>query len=709
MTVDPTYAVRPGARDPLGPHFDGFGTNFAVFSSLAYAVDLCLFDADDAEVRIEMPEVDGYVWHVYLPGVGPGTRYGYRVHGPWDPDRGYWCNPNKLLADPYARMYEGAVADDPALLAYDPDLPHRPDQRDSAPSTMRSVVVSGAFDWQGDALPRTPYTETVLYEGHVKGLTVSHGDVQPSARGTYLGVADPVMIEYYQRLGVTAVELLPIHQSVTEPFLRRLGLTNYWGYNTFGFFAPNRGYGSSPTAEGVVGEFKAMVRELHRARIEVILDVVYNHTAEGGSDGPTYSLRGFDNPAYYRLDPDDPRRYVDTTGVGNSLNMNHPMSLRLVMDSLRYWVTEMHVDGFRFDLAATLAREGAGVDRLSAFFDLIAQDPVINRVKLIAEPWDLGPGGYQVGNFPPGWVEWNGMFRDTVRDFWRGRPGTVPSLASRLAGSSDLYADDGRRPSASVNFVTAHDGFTLRDLVSYERKRNEANLEDNRDGTNDNRSSGYGAEGETDDPEILQTRARQQRNFLATLILAQGVPMLLAGDERHRTQHGNNNAYAQDNEISWIDWSASPDRDDLEAFTARCTRLRREHPVFRRRRFLRGLPAGDDPAALPDVVWLRPDGREMTQTDWGTAFARSLVMFLNGDALLWLDRLGRPIRDDSFLALVNAWDQALEVTIPDSRLGARWVGVLDTTHPRGVSSRTAMPGERLLLAGRSTLVLRREA
>ncbi len=703
------FAIRPGDRDPLGATFDGFGTNFAVFSEPAHAVDLCLFDGEGVETRVPMPEVDGYVWHVYLPGVGPGTRYGYRVHGPWDPSRGLWCNPNKLLADPYARMFDGDVVHHPALLAHDVDRPEHPSALDSAAYTKRSLVVSGAFDWEGDHPPATPLAESVLYEGHVKGLTVAHPDVHPIMRGTYLGVADPAMIAHYKRIGVTAVELMPVHQSVSEPLLDDLGLTNYWGYNTFGFFAPHRGYGASATPEAVVGEFKAMVRELHRADIEVILDVVYNHTAEGASDGPTYGLRGFDNPAYYRLDPENPREYVDTTGVGNSLNMNHPMSLRLVMDSLRYWVGEMHVDGFRFDLASTLGREGGGVDKSSAFFDLIAQDPLLSTVKLIAEPWDLGPDGYQVGNFPPQWVEWNGMYRDTVRDFWRGRPGTVPSLASRLAGSSDLYADDGRHPSASVNFVTAHDGFTLADLVSYERKHNEANLEGNRDGTDDNRSANYGVEGPTSDPWILETRARQRRNFLATLLLAQGVPMMLAGDERGRTQQGNNNAYSQDNPIAWLDWSPSEQVSDLERFTARCTGLRAAHPVLRRKRFLQGRVDGQEPPALPDVLWLRPDGAEMGPADWSAGYSRSLVMFLNGEALPWLDRLGEPVQDSSFLLMLNAWDQAIDVTLPGPELGREWVVVLDTTHPRGESGRALAATDRLRLEGRAVLVLERTA
>jgi glycogen operon protein len=699
--------VTPGERYPLGATCDGFGTNFAVFSEVAGAVELCLFAQDGTETRVPMPEVDGFVWHVYLPGVVQGTRYGYRVHGPWAPQRGLWCNPDKLLADPYAHAFAGQVVDHPALIAHDVNDRLRPSPTDSAPYTKRSVVVATGFEWGTDRPPRVPYNETVVYEAHVRGLTLNHPSVGARARGTYLGLAHPTVIEHLLRLGVTAVELLPVHQSVTEWPVARRGLTNFWGYNTFGYFAPHRAYAASPTADGAVAEFKVMVRELHAAGIEVILDVVFNHTAEGGTDGPTYSLRGLDNPAYYRLDPADRSRYIDTTGVGNSLNMSHPMALRLVMDSLRYWVTEMHVDGFRFDLASTLARELAAVDKLSSFFDIVAQDPVISQVKLIAEPWDLGEGGYQVGNFPPLWTEWNGIYRDTVRDYWRGRPGTVPGLASRFAGSSDLYGDDGRRPVASINFVTAHDGFTLRDLVSYERKHNEANGEGNRDGTDDNRSANNGVEGPTDDPAILEVRARQQRNFLATLFLSQGVPMLLGGDERNRTQLGNNNAYCQDNPVSWVDWAEDPAATDLEAFAARVSRLRRDHPVFRRKRFLRGVPVAD--GDLPDVVWLRADGREMTGADWGTEFARSLVVFLNGEALTTLDRWARPVRDDSFLVLFNAWDQDVLVTLPPARFGTRWAAVLDTTHPRGASAAAHSADETLTLRGRALLVLTRVA
>jgi len=701
--------VSPGERDPLGATCDGFGTNFAVFSEVAHAVDLCLFPSDGPERRVRMPEADGFVWHCYLPGVAQGTRYGYRVHGPWSPARGLWCNPQKLLADPYALAFSGEVADHAELLAFDPADPRKPNPHDSAPYTKRSVVVSTGFEWGADRPPRTPLSETVIYEAHVKGTTALNPHLGVRARGTFLGMAHPAVIEHLHRMGVTAVELLPVHQSVTEWPVARRGLTNYWGYNTFGYFAPHRSYAASLTPDGAVAEFKVMVRELHLAGIEVILDVVFNHTAEAGPDGPTYSLRGLDNPAYYRLDPQDPSLYVDTTGVGNSLNMRHPMALRLVMDSLRYWVTQMHVDGFRFDLASTLARELAEVDRLSSFFDLVAQDPVIRRVKLIAEPWDIGEGGYQVGNFPPLWTEWNGIYRDTVRDFWRGQPGTVPGFASRFAGSSDLYGDDGRRPVASINFVTAHDGFTLRDLVSYEAKHNEANGEGNRDGTDDNRSANYGVEGPTEDPVILETRARQQRNLLATLFLSQGVPMLLAGDERDRTQRGNNNAYCQDNELSWVDWSPTERTRDLEEFTERVSRTRRDHPVFRRKRFLRGTTAVGEADGLPDVAWLQPDGQEMSDADWATPFVRSLVVFLNGNAIGQIDKWGRPVQDDSFLVLVNAWEDALAVTLPDARFGARWAGVLDTTHRHGASVAAYEAGEDLALEGRSMLVLMRTA
>ncbi len=551
--------VWPGAPYPLGATWDGTGTNFALFSEVADQVELCLLNGDDdaglTETRIPLTEVDAFVWHCYLPDVGPGQRYGYRVHGPYDPARGHRCNPAKLLLDPYGKSLNGELRWHESLFSYKFTDPSAANTADSAPYMPQNVVINPFFDWGDDRAPRIPYHETVIYEAHVRGLTLRHPDVPAELRGTYAGLAHPAVIEHLARLGVTAVELMPVHQFVPEHTLVTRGLSNYWGYNTIGFLAPHKAYSSSIQRGGQVGEFKAMVRDLHAAGIEVILDVVYNHTAESDHRGPTLSFRGIDNAAYYRLRDDDPRYYLDYTGCGNSLNVRHPHALQLILDSLRYWILDMHVDGFRFDLASALARELHDVERLSAFFDLVQQDPVVSQVKLIAEPWDVGEGGYQVGNFPPLWTEWNGKYRDTVRDFWRGNPETLPEFASRLTGSSDLYETSGRRPVASINFVTCHDGFTLTDLVSYNRKHNEANGENNADGSDDNRSWNCGAEGPTTDPAITALRARQRRNFLATLLLSQGVPMLLAGDEIGRTQHGNNNAYCQDNETSWVDWS----------------------------------------------------------------------------------------------------------------------------------------------------------
>ena len=580
--------VWPGRAYPLGATCDREGTNFSLFSEVAEGVDLCLFDDDGREERVPLLETDAYCWHGYLPGVGQGQRYAYRVDGPWQPEEGLRCNPNKLLLDPYALAVEGRVDWDEACFQYRFGDPLSRNDLDSASHLPRCVVVDGAFDWADDSPPDTPMHRTVIYEAHVKGLTMLHPDVPEGLRGTYAGVAHPAVISHLQSLGVTAVELLPVHQFVHDAFLVEKGLSNYWGYNSIGFFAPHNGYASAHAPGEQVREFKEMVRALHAAGLEVILDVVYNHTAEGNHLGPVLSFKGIDNPAYYRLVDDDRRFYYDTTGTGNSLNARHPHSLQLIMDSLRYWITEMHVDGFRFDLAATLARELHEVDRLSTFFDLIQQDPVVNQVKLIAEPWDLGEGGYQVGNFPPLWSEWNGKFRDTVRDFWRGGRGVVGELAQRFTGSSDLYRADTRRPSASVNFITAHDGFTLNDLVSYDHKRNRENQEGNRDGESHNRSWNCGVEGPTEDPAVLECRERQRRNLLATLLLSQGVPMLLAGDELGRTQRGNNNAYCQDNEISWLDW-AGADRELLE-FSRRLVRFRQRHPVLRRRRWFQGRP-----------------------------------------------------------------------------------------------------------------------
>ena len=604
----------PGAPYPLGATWDGWGTNFALFSEVADGVELCLFtgvgtEADTAqtETRIQLTEADGFVWHAYLPGVGPGQRYGYRVHGPYNPGAGLRCDPSKLLLDPYGKAVQGRLHWDESLFSYRHADPYVRNVTDSAPSMPKNVVINPFFDWANDRPPRTPYHETLIYEAHVRGLTLQHPEVPPGQRGTYAGLAHPAITEHLHRLGVTAVELMPVHQFVPEEALTARGLTNYWGYNTIGFLAPHNRYSSSGHLGEQVGEFKTMVKTLHDAGIEVILNVVYNHTAEGNHMGPTLCFRGIDNASYYRLNEQDKSRYVDYTGCGNSLNVRHPHSLQLIMDSLRYWVLEMHVDGFRFDLASALARELHDVDRLSTFFDLVQQDPIVSQVKLIAEPWDVGEGGYQVGNFPPLWTEWNGKYRDTVRDLWRCQPGTLPEFASRLSGSSDLYETSGRRPVASINFVTCHDGFTLNDLVSYNYKHNEGNGEGNRDGTDDNRSWNCGAEGPTDDPEINELRARQKRNFLTALFCSQGVPMMLGGDEMGRTQHGNNNAYCQDNEISWVDWTLLDRERDLVDFTRALSALRRDHPVFRRRRFFRGHQPGAGSSDGPgDIIWLTP-------------------------------------------------------------------------------------------------------
>jgi len=640
--------VWPGAPYPLGATFDGAGTNFSLFSEVAERVDLCLFEDDGTEQRIELLERAAFCWHAYAPTVGPGQRYGYRVHGPWDPAAGHRCDPNKLLLDPYAKAIEGRLAPGPESLSYGAGDEDALVPVDNGATSPASVVTNPYFDWSSERRPDRPLHEWVIYELHVKGFTARHPAIPEELRGTYAGLAHPAAVDHLRDLGVNTVELLPIHQFVHDAHLGEKGLTNYWGYNTIGFFAPHNEYSSRGDRGDQVTEFKAMVRALHEADIEVVLDVVYNHTAEGNHLGPTLSFRGIDNAAYYRLVPDDRRRYFDTTGTGNSLNMAHPQTLQLIMDSLRYWVTEMHVDGFRFDLASTLARQFHEVDRLSAFFDLIHQDPVISQVKLIAEPWDVGEGGYQVGNFPPKWSEWNGEYRDAVRDFWRGEPGTVGELASRLTGSSDLYQSDARHPVASINFVTAHDGFTLRDLVSYNEKHNEANGEGGADGENHNRSWNCGAEGDTDDPAVLACRAAQQRNLLATLLLSQGVPMVLAGDEQGRTQGGNNNAYCQDNEVSWHDWEAA-DRD-LLAFTRRLVQLRRDHPTFRRRRFFQGRPI----RGTVDVGWCKPDGTEMDDHNWADDHARSLGLFLNGEGINDVDSRGQVLVDDSFLVLLNA-------------------------------------------------------
>ncbi|HEX3291086.1 MAG TPA: glycogen debranching protein GlgX [Gaiella sp.] len=698
--------VWPGAPFPLGPGWDGSGTNFSLYSENAERVVLCLFDDADVEERVEVRQQTAHNWHVYIPGVGPGQRYGYRVHGPWQPDRGHRFNPAKLLIDPYAKSIQGPIGFGKArVLAYVPGQEDVRDDADSAPAIPRSVVIDDAFDWEGDVRLDRPWPETVIYELHVKGFTKLMPGVREDLRGTYAGLASDAAIGYLRDLGVTAVELLPVHHVADEDFLVARGLSNYWGYSTIGFLAPHSGYAATGTRGEQVREFKGMVKALHRAGIEVILDVVYNHTAEGSHLGPTLSFKGVDNAAYYRLMPDDPRHYMDFTGTGNSLNPVNPSVLRLIMDSLRYFVTECHVDGFRFDLASALARELYDVDRLSAFFDVIHQDPVLSQVKLIAEPWDVGPGGYQVGNFPILWSEWNGMYRDTMRDFWRGHT-AVGEFAQRFTGSSDLYQSDGRHPSASINFVTCHDGFTLRDLVTYERKHNEANLEENRDGSDDNRSWNCGVEGETDDPGINELRDRQTRNMLATLLLSQGTPMLLAGDEVRRTQRGNNNAYCQDNELSWLDWDVDDRGQGLLEFTKRLLRLRAGHPVFRRSAFLTGeerLGSG-----APDVWWFRPDGRRMTQADWTRGDAFTLGAFLNGAEIPTLAPDGEAIADDSFIVLFNAWRDPVTFVLPPTRFGRRWAHELCTAEPELPPNGTTLPARaEVPLPGRALRILRR--
>ena len=699
--------VWPGDAYPLGATYDGNGTNFALYSEVAESVTLCLFDDDGNEERIRLTEVDGYVWHCYLPQVQPGQKYGFRVDGPNDPANGNRCNPNKLLLDPYAKAVAGEIDWDQALFGYNFGDEHSRNDEDSAPHMMMGVVINPFFDWDGDRKPKIPYHQSVIYEAHVKGLTQMHPDVPEDQRGTYAGVAHPSVIAHLQKLGITAIELMPVHQFVNDSTLQEKGLCNYWGYNTIGFFAPHNAYSATGDRGQQVQEFKAMVRALHLAGIEVILDVVYNHTAEGNHMGPTLSFRGIDNASYYRLVEDDKQYYMDYTGTGNSLNVGNPHALQLLMDSLRYWVTEMHVDGFRFDLASTLAREFYDVDRLSAFFELVQQDPVVSQVKLIAEPWDVGPGGYQVGNFPPQWTEWNGKYRDTVRDFWRGEPSTLGEFASRITGSADLYESSARRPVASINFVTAHDGFTLHDLVSYNEKHNEANGEDNNDGESHNRSWNCGVEGPTDDPAVLSLRARQQRNFLATLLLSQGVPMIAHGDELGRTQQGNNNTYAQDSELSWINWE-SMDAPLME-FTAAVNTLRAEHPTFRRRRFFDGRPVRrGEGEALPDIVWLTEDGSTMSPDDWDTPVARSLGVFLNGQGISGKDARGQRITDLNFLLYFNADDEDVKVTLPAKEYAPMWDLVIDTAGEYADSEPVSADGQ-ITVAAKSMVVLRAHA
>jgi isoamylase len=703
----PSLRVWPGNPYPLGATWDGVGVNFAIFSEHATRVELCLFDSPDAEVEsltIPLPEQTDMVWHGYLPDVQPGQLYGYRVHGPFAPHAGYRFNPNKLVLDPYARALGRPVRWHESLFGFTFGTDDTTfDTRDSAPYAPLAAVVDNAFTWGDDRPPRTPWHETLIYELHVKGFTKLNSQIPEPLRGTYRGLASEPAIRYLTSLGVTAVELMPVHQHADEWHLIQRGLGNYWGYNTLSYFAPDLAYASAGNPLDAVREFKMMVRALHAAGLEVILDVVYNHTAEGNHLGPTLSLRGIDNTSYYRLQPDQPRYYQDFTGCGNTLNMRSPRVLQLIMDSLRYWVLEMHVDGFRFDLASALARELHAVDKLGAFFDIIHQDPVLSQVKLIAEPWDLGEGGYQVGNFPTKWTEWNAKYRDTVRRFWRGDPGVVSELATRLAGSSDLYEQSGRRPYASINFVTAHDGFTLADLVSYNEKHNEANGEDNRDGENHNLSWNCGVEGPTTDPHILELRARQCRNLMATLMMSIGVPMINGGDEVLRTQHGNNNAYCQDNETSWTHWDLTPQQREFLEFTRRLIRIWKENPVLRRRKFLQGRRIRGIDAA--DIFWLDPDGREMTDEMWNSPNVRALGMQLNGDAIDEADERGERIIGDTLLVLFNSGDHGQPFTLPPANESQRWEVLIDTTDP-WTPPRRLHGGARYELHSRSMAVLK---
>ena len=700
--------IWPGKPYPLGATFDGSGTNFSLFSELAERVELCLFDDHNHETRVDLPESTALCWHGYLPNVRPGQRYGFRVHGPWAPENGQWCNPSKVLLDPYAKAVDGLWEWSDAIYPYhfsDPETSKN--DLDDAAFVATSVVINPFFDWGNDRQPNTPWHRTVVYETHVKGFSRTHPNIPEELRGTYAGLAHPVSIEYLQNLRITAVELLPVHQFVQDSALVDRGLRNYWGYNSIGYLAPHNEYAAGQRGEQVP-EFKNLVKTLHAAGIEVILDVVYNHTAEGNHLGPMLSFKGIDNPAYYRVMPDNRRYYMDYTGTGNTLNMRHPHVLQLIMDSLRYWVLEMHVDGFRFDLAATLARELHDVDRLSSFFDLIQQDPVVSQVKLIAEPWDIGEGGYQVGNFPPLWSEWNGMYRDTVRDLWRGTDQTLAEFGFRFTGSSDLYQGTARRPNASINFITAHDGFTLSDLVSYNDKHNEANGEDNRDGENYNRSWNCGEEGPSDNPEVLDLRRRQKRNFLTTLFISQGVPMLLGGDEIGRTQLGNNNAYCQDNELAWYDWAHAD--TELLQFTRRLIAFRHRHPVFCRRRWFQGrLIHGSE---VSDIGWFTPAGVEMSEDDWRAGFAKSLGVFLNGRGIQSLSERGEPVTDDSFYVMFNSHHEPLEFTLPAQRWGEQWTLILNTADEKDLLAEqepgpAIEAGERILVQSSCVVLLGR--
>ncbi len=697
--------IWPGKPYPLGATWDGQGVNFALFSEQAVRVELCLFDSPEAPneyERIALPEQTDQVWHVYIPGIQPGQLYGYRVYGLFNPMMGLHFNPAKLLVDPYARALAGTVRWHDAIFSYADRDGMVPDERDSAPYVPRSVVIDPAFDWGNDRAPQIPLHRSLIYELHIKGFTKQHPEVPEHLRGTYAGLASPSVIAYLQSIGVTAVELLPIHSIIDERPLFERGLRNYWGYNTLNYFAPDARYSSCGNIGDQVREFKEMVKGLHAAGIEVILDVVYNHTGEGSHLGPTLSMRGIDNRAYYRLVRDNPFYYMDYTGCGNSLNMLHSRTLQLIMDSLRYWVLEMHVDGFRFDLASTLARGLYDGDRLSAFFDIIHQDPVLSQVKLIAEPWDVGPGGYQVGNFPVLWAEWNGKYRDTVRRFWKGDEAHMAELAYRLTGSSDLYRHNGRRPYASINFITSHDGFTLRDLVSYNHKHNIANGENNRDGENNNNSWNSGAEGPTDDPAIIELRLRQQRNLLATMMLSQGVPMLLAGDERNRTQHGNNNAYCQDNQVGWVDWWLDEHGQQMLEWVRLLMDLRRDHPALHRRKFFQGRAIHGH--RIRDIEWFCPNGTEMSDSEWSHGTMRCLGMRLNGQVMNEWDEHGNHIRDDILLLLINGYNQEIPFILP----GQNWEILLDSASPRSRSTHLE-PGRPYALHNRSIALLRQPA
>ncbi|SDU81235.1 glycogen debranching protein GlgX [Arcanobacterium phocae] len=693
----------PGHPYPLGATYDGTGTNFALFSSVADSVDLCLIDDDLNEERITLEEVDGFVWHCYIPGIRPGQRYGYRVHGPYDPDNGHRCDSSKILLDPYAKAIDGQVENHQANFSYSFEDPSQLSTEDSLGHTMLSVVINPFFDWGHDRPPNHEYHESIIYEAHLKGMTKTHPDIPEELRGTYMGMAHPAMVTYLKELGITALELMPIHQFVNDTSLIDKGLSNYWGYNTIGFFAPQNTYAAAGTRGEQVDEFKSLVKAYHEAGIEIILDVVYNHTAEGNHMGPTLSFRGIDNASYYRLVPDNKESYFDTTGTGNSLNMRSPHSLQLIMDSLRYWITEMHVDGFRFDLASTLARELHEVDKLSSFFDIIQQDPIISQVKLIAEPWDIGENGYNVGEFPPLWTEWNGKYRDTIRDFWRGEPSTLSEFASRLSGSSDLYEHSGRRPFASINFVTAHDGFTMRDLVTYNEKHNEGNGENSMDGESHNRSWNSGVEGPTDDPEIRELRIRQIKNFFTTMLVSQGVPMISHGDEIGRTQSGNNNTYAQDNDISWIDWDLDREALEILDFARSMIHFRKEHPALRRRRFFQGAATHGGTSERGDILWLRNDGEQMQDGDWDTWFARSVMMWLNGHGIQEPGVRGNKIIDDDILIAFNASEEDLEFTIPPASIEHPW-RVSHSTNAVPTGSEELQPGNTFTLPSRSVRI-----